>query len=175
MSDYLDCLGDENIEGTFFEEPFLVAVLWILRIPKFIESHKRMRENGHFNKEFRTHPTTWCNVQSYIFLDTIWAKFSFLYAHMVQRPSGQLLPWYCETFIFSTIHMVLRHVIRSRYPRRICPYWLNPHGASSDVCLYFGHPLYNILLIFMSTWYNNHLNFFLAFTAFISGRLFFLS
>ena len=130
MSDYLDCLGDENIEGTLFEEPFLVAVLWILRIPKFIESHKRMRENGHFNKEFRTHPTTWCNVQSYIFLDTIWAKFSFLYAHMVQRPSGQLLPWYCENFIFSTIHMVLRHVIRSRYPRRICPYWLNPHGAT---------------------------------------------
>ena len=123
MSDYLDCLGDENIEGTFFEEPFLVATLWILRIPKFIESHKKMRENGHFNKEFRTHPTTWCNVQSYIFLDTIWAKFSFLYAHMVQRPSGQLLPWYCENFIFSTIHIV-QH-------------------------LYFGHHLYNILLFFL--------------------------
>ena len=26
--------------------------------------------------------------------------------------------------------MVQRHVIRSRYPRRICPYWLNPHGAT---------------------------------------------
>ena len=64
MSDYLDCLGDENIEGTLFEEPFLVAVPWILRIPKFIESHKRMRENGHFNKEFRAQPTNSKGVQT---------------------------------------------------------------------------------------------------------------
>ena len=31
---------------------------------------------------------------------------------------------------FGKNHMVQRHVIRSRYPRRICPYWLNPHGAT---------------------------------------------
>ena len=58
MSDYLDCLGDENIEGTLFEDPFLVAVLWILRIPKFTEPYKNMRGNGHFNKEIRAQPTS---------------------------------------------------------------------------------------------------------------------
>ena len=53
--------GDKTIEGTHSEDPFLVAVLWILRIPKFSEPYKNMRGNGHFNKGFRAQPTTWCN------------------------------------------------------------------------------------------------------------------
>ena len=57
MSDYLDYFGDKNIEGTHFEDPFLVAVLWILRIPKFSEPCKNIRGNGHFNKGFRAQPT----------------------------------------------------------------------------------------------------------------------
>ena len=50
-------IGDKNIEGTHSEIPFLVAVLWILRIPKFTEPFKNIRGNGHFNRGIRAQPT----------------------------------------------------------------------------------------------------------------------
>ena len=52
---------DKIIEGTDPEDPFLVAILWILRIPKFIESWRNTRGNGHFNKGIRGHPTKCIN------------------------------------------------------------------------------------------------------------------
>ena len=50
--------GDKIIMGTYSEVPFFVAIPWILRIPKFIESWRNIRGNGHFNKGIKTQSTT---------------------------------------------------------------------------------------------------------------------
>ena len=103
-----------------------------------------MRGNGHFNKEIRTHPTTWCNVQSSIFLDTIWAKF-----YLLLCPHGANVRIFFLGYFFSSCTWIFsqcifwhkphdaHHVIRSCYPRRICPYWLNPHGATEIPMRYY--------------------------------------
>ena len=132
---------DTNIEGTLFEEPFLVAVLWILRIPKFIESHKRMRENGHFNKEFRTHPTTWCNVlqdnyshdivKIFFFLQSTWCNaviFWTICAHgflairaLAKNHKMQLSGFFSRIIFFFWCTWIFSQ----------CIFWQKSHGAAT--------------------------------------------
>ena len=56
--------GDKNIEGTRSEIPFLVAILWILWIPKYNESWRNTRGNGPSIKDLGHNPPRGSGKQS---------------------------------------------------------------------------------------------------------------
>ena len=129
----------------FFEEPFLVAVPWILRIPKFIESHKRWGEMDTSIKKLGHIPPHGATSSLLFFWTPYEQNFIYFYAHMVQT-SGifsdiffSSCTWIFSQCIFGTNHTVQRRSTHVSASLAFTPTWCNVTWFDHVTHMIFAH------------------------------------